>query len=66
MYLEYASEVFHHSLPKYLSRDVEQIHKRALSIVYPALKYKDTLTESGLLMLDEEENWIVRSFSSKF
>ena len=31
--LEYASQVFHHSLPKYLSDDLERVQKRSLAII---------------------------------
>jgi len=51
--LEYASIVFHHSLPKYLSDDIERIQRRALSIIYPDLDYRDALTESGETTLYE-------------
>ena len=29
--LEYAAIIFHHSIPKYLSEDIERIQRRALS-----------------------------------
>ena len=32
--LEYASQVFHHSLPKYLSDDIERVQKRSLAIIF--------------------------------
>ena len=46
--LEYASTVFHSSLPKYLSDEMEQVQKRALRIVYPSMHYNEALIESGL------------------
>ena len=49
--LEYASAVFHYSLPHYLSEDKERVQKRANSIVYPELGYQASLVESGLLPL---------------
>jgi hypothetical protein len=54
--------VFHHSLPKYLSRDIEQIQKRALSIAHPGLKYEDALTESELLTLEERRKIACEKF----
>ena len=33
--LEYACEVFHFSLPSYLSEELERIEKRALRIIFP-------------------------------
>ena len=46
--LEYTSTVFHYSLPKYLSDEIERVQKRVLRIVYPNLHYEDTLMESGM------------------
>ena len=46
--LEYASTVFHYSLPKYLSDEIERVQKRVLRIVYPNLHYKDALMEAGI------------------
>ena len=37
--LEYASPVFHRSLPAYLSDDVERLQKRVLRIIYPHIHY---------------------------
>ena len=41
--LDYSCQLFHHSLPKYLSDEMERIQKRAMRTVYPDLKYKDAL-----------------------
>ena len=46
--LEYASTVFHYSLPKYLSDEMERVQKRSLRIVYPSMHYNEALIESGL------------------
>ena len=46
--LEYASTVFHYSIPKYLSDEIERVQKRALRIVYPNLHYEDALVEAGM------------------
>ena len=45
--LEYASPVFHYSLPSYLSNDIERIQRRALKITYPSLSYQEALVKSG-------------------
>ena len=37
--LEYSCQLFHYSLPKYLSDEIERIQKRAMRIVFPDLKY---------------------------
>ncbi len=42
--LEYARQVFHYGLPKYLSDVIERIQKRALRIILPDLSYEDALT----------------------
>ena len=46
--LEYACPVFHNSLPKYLSDDLEQLQKRVLRIIYPFQSYSEALKASGL------------------
>ena len=46
--LEYASTVFHYSLPKYLSDEIERVQKRVLRIVYRNLHYEDALMEAGM------------------
>ena len=33
--MDYAVPVFHHSLPKYLMRELEHVQKRAMSIICP-------------------------------
>ena len=40
---EYACQVFHNALPKYLSEDLERLQKRALWIIFPGLSYKEAL-----------------------
>jgi hypothetical protein len=46
--LEYASQLFHHSLPKYLSDDHERVQKRALATIYRGQPYSESLQQSGL------------------
>ena len=60
--LEYAAIIFHHSIPKYLSEDIERIQRRALSIIYPDLNYKDALTESGEITLYERRERASQKF----
>ena len=45
--------VFHHSLPQYLSDDIERIQRRALKIILPDLSYNEALAKSGLYNLNE-------------
>ncbi len=44
--LEYACQVFHHGLPKYLSDVIERIQKRAMRIILPDLSYEDAYSYS--------------------
>ena len=46
--LEYASTVFHYSLPNYLSDEMERVQKRGFRIVYPSMNYNEAFNESGL------------------
>lgn len=63
--LEYASPVFHHSLPRYLSDDIERIQQRALKIIHPDLSYNDALAKSGLSNLnDRRETLCYKTFSN--
>ena len=41
--LEYASPVFHDSLPKYLSNEIERVQKRFLKRIYPDLSYDEAI-----------------------
>ena len=63
--LEYASNVFNYSLPKYLSDDIERIQKRALSTVYPRSRYEHSLVMSGLSRLQERRNKSCEKFFNK-
>lgn len=49
--LEYASPVFHYSLPNYLIEDLERVQKRALKIIFNGQSYLDSLAESNLQTL---------------
>ena len=39
--LDYACQVFHFSLPSYLSEELERIQKRALRAIFPHANYKE-------------------------
>ena len=56
--LEYASPVFHPSLPNYISEDLERIQRRALRIIYPDLSYSVALETAGLPKLYERREKI--------
>ena len=49
--LEYACQVFHCSLPNYLSDEIERIQRRALRIIFPNCTYSEGLVRAGLPML---------------
>ena len=53
--LEYACQVFHYGLSKYLSDVIERIQKRALRIILPDLSY-----EAALATLDMKSLWLRR------
>ena len=56
--LEYASPVFHRSLPNYISEDLERIQRRALRIIYPDLSYSVALVTAGLPKLHQRREKI--------
>ena len=62
--LEYASPVFHRSLPNYISEDLERIQKRALGIIYPDLSYSVALETAGLPKLNERREKVLLYFFS--
>ena len=45
---EYACQVFHNGLPKYLSEELENIQRRALRIIFPILGYQEALKECNI------------------
>ena len=49
--LEYCSPAFHHSLPGYLSDDIERVQKRAMSIIAPHDSYTKSLENLNLSTL---------------
>ena len=49
----YSYQVFHFSLPKYLSNAIERVQKRVISIVFPGIHYREGLTTAGLYSLNE-------------
>jgi len=51
--LEYVCPVFLHSLPQYLSNELEMLQKRALRIVQPDLSYGETLVAVDITSLYE-------------
>ena len=58
--LEYCAPVFHHALPAYLNEDIERIQKRALSIISPAVSYRECLDSLDLPTLYDRRNGLCR------
>ena len=54
--LEYSWVVWHHTLPSYLSQELERIQKRALKIIVPAFTYSEALQFLNLRTLDERRS----------
>ena len=51
--LKYSCQVFHKSLPQYLSDKLERIQKRALETIFPDLNYKEATAKAKLGTLFE-------------
>jgi hypothetical protein len=49
--IDYAWEVFHDSLPAYLSDDLERLQKRACKIILPDYRYNEAMDQLGLVTL---------------
>ena len=49
--MEYASQVYHHALPAYLSDDIERVQRRAMRIIFPGVSYEIFLERCGLSTL---------------
>ena len=63
--VEYACQVFHSSLPNYLSMEIECIQRRALRVIHPDLSYNEALKQAKLETLnDRREKLCVKLFSS--
>ena len=45
--LEYACQLFRHSLPGYLSDNMERIQRRAMRVIFPDCEYRDALIASA-------------------
>ena len=55
--LEYCAPLYHHALPDYLSKDIERIQKRALSIISPGLSYDDSLSMFNMASLEDRRKY---------
>ena len=66
--VEYACEVFHSSLPTYLSEELERVQRRAMRIIFPGMKciYVKKLYNRDIFShFTIDENIFVQSFSDK-
>ena len=61
--LEY-SQVFHHSLPEYLSNYLEQVQKKASAIISPCEPYNYNLQVFSLALLQERRLQLYQSMFS--
>ena len=61
---EYACQVFHNSLPQYLSYEIEKLQKRAFRIIFPELHYQEVLDLLNIPTLyDRRETLTEKLFS---
>ncbi|XP_078349221.1 uncharacterized protein LOC144634192 [Oculina patagonica] len=63
--LEYCAPAFHHSLPAYLSDDIERVQKRALFIIDPQASYQDILSSCNLSTLKERRSILCKKLFNK-
>ena len=59
---EYSCEVWHYSLPQYLSDEIERIQRRALRIIFPELKYSEAMDRANVVTLFQRRNSICARF----
>ena len=59
--LEYACQVWHPGLTRKQSDDIERIQKRCLSMIFPHLKYSESLEISGLEKLNTRREELTRN-----
>ena len=58
--IDYATPVFHYSLPAYLMQELERIQKRAMRIICPGIEYQYALVLANLSMVAKHHNDICR------
>ena len=62
---EYACQVFHNGLPKYLSEELENIQRRALRIIFPVLSYQEALKECNIATLYQRHQLLTERLFSE-
>ena len=61
--LEFSCQLFHCSLPKYLSDEIECIQRRAMRIICPSLSYCEALNKAGIVTLSKRcESFAIKLF----
>ena len=62
----YACQVYHYSIPEYLSKSLERVQRRALRIIYGYdYSYKELLSQSKLTTLSERRSDLCSKFFDK-
>ena len=56
--LEYCCTIWHNSLPKYLSKNIEMVQKRALRIILPGASYSEALAKLNCPRLDDRRTFL--------
>ena len=60
--VKYSCESWHFNLPLYLSDQIENVQKRALRIIFPAMKYIDAMSRAKLTTLHERRSVLCNRF----
>ena len=61
--IDYAAQVFHHTLPAYLSQELERVQTRAMRILCPGIEYQQGLEFTSLPKVTEHHhNICTRTF----
>ena len=55
---EYCCVIWHNSLPKYLSKNIEMVQKRALHIILPGTSYSEALAKLNCPRLDDRRTFL--------
>ena len=64
--IEYACEVFHDSLPQYLSiNDLERLQERAFRIIFSELQYQEVLNAFNISSLYDRRQKLTTKFLMK-
>ena len=56
--MENAREVFHSSLPIYLSEELKRVQRRPMRIIFPGMKYKEALQQGHVQSLYNRQEYL--------